>query len=94
VRWPLERVPRPEDIQLVVEVSDTTLTRDQRQKLPLYAAAGISECWIVDLPHRVIWQHRAPQPDGVYTDVRSYRQTGALPVLSGQVDIARVLRHA
>ena len=33
--------PGPEDIFLVIEVSDTTLGYDRGVKLPLYAAAGI-----------------------------------------------------
>src|SRR5262245_18478406 len=36
-----ERHPGPEDLALVVEVSDTTLDRDQGTKRRLYAAAGI-----------------------------------------------------
>lgn len=35
--------PGPEDILLVVEVSDTTLLMDRQQKVPLYAQAGIPE---------------------------------------------------
>ena len=37
------RPPGPEDILLVVEVSDTTLAYDRRVKLPLYDRAGIPE---------------------------------------------------
>ena len=44
-----EAPPGPEDILLVVEVSDTTLAYDRNVKLPLYASAGIPEVWIVDL---------------------------------------------
>jgi Uma2 family endonuclease len=41
--------PYPEDILLVVEISDTTLDYDQTTKLTLYAEAGISNYWIVNL---------------------------------------------
>ena len=41
--------PYPEDILLVVEISDSTLTYDQTTKLTLYAEAGISNSWIVNL---------------------------------------------
>jgi Uma2 family endonuclease len=41
--------PRPEDILLVIEVSDSTLEYDRRVKVPLYARAGIPEVWIVSL---------------------------------------------
>lgn len=35
--------PGPEDVLLVIEVSDTTLGYDRNVKLPLYARAGIGE---------------------------------------------------
>lgn len=41
--------PRPEDVLLLIEVADTTLKQDLRIKVPLYARAGISEVWVVDL---------------------------------------------
>ncbi len=48
------RHPDPTDIALLVEVSDASLDFDQGVKLRLYAAAGISEYWIVNIPdHRV-----------------------------------------
>jgi Uma2 family endonuclease len=45
----LESLPKPEDVLLLIEVSDTTLAYDRGVKLPLYARAGIREVWIVDL---------------------------------------------
>ncbi len=41
--------PRPDDILLVVEVAESSLVSDRDRKVPRYAAAGITECWIVDL---------------------------------------------
>jgi Uma2 family endonuclease len=41
--------PTAADIQLVVEVADSSLMFDRQRKLPLYARAGIPEAWIVDL---------------------------------------------
>jgi Uma2 family endonuclease len=48
------RHPQPEDVFLLVEISDTTLERDQEEKLPVYARAGIAEVWIVDLNEQTI----------------------------------------
>jgi Uma2 family endonuclease len=36
-------------VYLLIEVSDRTLAKDRRIKLPLYAANGIPELWIVNL---------------------------------------------
>lgn len=41
--------PRPEDVLLLIEVSDTALRYNREVKLPLYARSGIPEVWIVDL---------------------------------------------
>jgi Uma2 family endonuclease len=57
------RGPRPEDVMLAVEVSDTTLRRDRRVKLALYARAGIPECWIVNLEVREVEIYRSPAGD-------------------------------
>jgi Uma2 family endonuclease len=52
--------PKPEQIQLLVEVSDASLDRDRRYKIPLYAEAGIKEVWIVDVEGRRLEAHREP----------------------------------
>jgi len=54
------RGPRPEDVMLAVEVSDTTLRRDRQVKLALYANAGIREFWIVNLEVREVEIYRSP----------------------------------
>jgi Uma2 family endonuclease len=51
---PVGRLPGPEEVLLVVEVSVTTLSYDRNVKLPLYARAGIPEAWIVDLTGEII----------------------------------------
>src|SRR5215204_7706797 len=55
-----ESLPLPEDVLLLIEVSDTTLVYDRKVKLPLYARAGIREVWIVDLAGEVIERHTGP----------------------------------
>jgi Uma2 family endonuclease len=56
--------PTPDDVRLVVEVSDTSLRHDRRTKARLYADAGIVEYWIVDLKARSILVHREPAVGG------------------------------
>lgn len=53
--------PRPADVLLLVEVSDTTLTKDQTLKLPLYAQVGIPEVWLVNLIQRRIEVYTNPR---------------------------------
>lgn len=55
--------PRPEQVLFLVEVSDTTLRDDRKRKVPLYARAGISEVWILDLNGRRLIVHTEPEGD-------------------------------
>ena len=63
--------PAPEDLLLVVEISDSTLDFDRRVKGPLYARAGIVEYWVVDTKGVKLFVHREPR-DGRYTTVVEY----------------------
>ena len=85
-----ESLPMPEDVLLLIEVSDTTLSYDRGMKLPLYARAGIREVWIVDLPGEVIECHTDPSGD-VYRSLERARrgekiESVALPELAFRVD--------
>jgi Uma2 family endonuclease len=85
--------PSPEDILLVIEVADTSLESDRDVKLPLYARAGISEAWLVDLSHDIVEVHRRPSPEG-YREVRTLRRgdtLAALVVSTGSISVDEVL---
>lgn len=58
------RLPTAEDVLLVVEVADSSLTADRDVKMPLYARAGIPEAWLINLVNDVIWVFREPGADG------------------------------
>jgi Uma2 family endonuclease len=72
-------LPTPDDVLLLVEVSDTTLAYDRGIKLRLYALAGIPEVWIWDLKRRRVLVFRGP-------DGAAYRETRV--VTSGSVSPA------
>jgi Uma2 family endonuclease len=62
-------LPTAGDVLLIIEVADTSADYDCNVKLPLYAAAGIAETWIVNIPEdrvEVYWQPAG----GAYTKVR------------------------
>jgi Uma2 family endonuclease len=75
-----ESLPMPEDVLLLIEVSDTTLSYDRGVKLPLYARAGIPEVWIVDLAGEVIERHTDPAEDSYRTFKRARRGETIEPV--------------
>jgi Uma2 family endonuclease len=64
----LTRHPEPQELLLVVEVSDTTLGFDLNTKARLYARNGVAEYWVMDVNGRQLYRHRAPSSDG-YMDV-------------------------
>ena len=43
------RYPSPTEVSLTVEVAETSIVIDETLKLPIYAAAGIPEYWMVNL---------------------------------------------
>ena len=57
------------DVLLLIEVSETSLERDREVKLPRYAAAGIPEVWIANVPARQVEAFSEPV-DGVYQSRR------------------------
>jgi Uma2 family endonuclease len=65
----LDSHPAPADIILVIEVADSTLGFDRNTKAPLYAAAGISEYWIVNLVDDRLEIYSQPQGD-IYTSTQ------------------------
>jgi Uma2 family endonuclease len=60
-----EAHPRPEDVLLLIEVADTSLSYDRNVKIPLYAQHGIAECWLIDIKANRLEIFREPQ-DGEY----------------------------
>lgn len=63
--------PTPEDILLLVEVSDSTIDKDRNEKLPRYAESGVPEVWIASLPDNWVERYRNPGTDG-YGEVRQF----------------------
>jgi Uma2 family endonuclease len=85
--------PHASQVLLIIEVADTSLTYDRSEKATAYAASGIPEYWIVNLPERQVEVWTAP--DRV---AQRYRQillasTGETLALPGQqtLSVAAVL---
>ena len=58
-------LPTPADVLLLIEVADTSLAYHRRVKIPMYARAGISEVWLVDLKGQVVLRYADPH-EGAY----------------------------
>lgn len=91
---PREVVRHPETALLVVEVSDTTLEFDRTEKAQLYAAHGLPDYWIVNLPGRCVEVHRNPvgadAGDPRYGEVRVVSAAESLSPLAAPQAVIRV----
>lgn len=90
--------PYPEDILLVIEISDKTLDYDQTTKLEIYAEAGITNYWIINLNGRQLQCYQNPYQNAqgkynylsvqVYLPHQSILIPGFEPI---SLDLSRVL---
>ncbi len=86
------RHPGPDDLAMVVEVSDTSLVTD-RFKAEIYAAAGIPVYWIVNLTEKVIEVHSHPNTTTTpprYEQIAIYTHGDQVPVVVGGDQLAMI----
>jgi len=55
--------PKPDDVLLLVEVAQSSLSFDLGLKLRLYSSSGIREYWVIDATHKTMLVHRDPDGD-------------------------------
>ena len=93
VGTPDDQLPLP---LLVIEVSDTTYGKDSGPKLRLYASAGITDYWIVNIPQRRVEVYRRPENPTPgrrsgwrYADVTHFKPGDTLhPLARPDIDVA------
>ena len=78
---------KPSTAALVIEVTVTTHRLDLVHKPPVYAAAGVEQYWVLDVPASEVVVHREPGPGG-YADVQRLPWATRLEVLGLPVDLA------
>jgi Uma2 family endonuclease len=86
----LDRHPKPEDVYLVMEISDTTLYQDRETKSLAYARAGIAQYLLLNVNDQTIEDYREPNFDG-YEFKKTHRIGGkfnlvAFPEIEIKVD--------
>jgi Uma2 family endonuclease len=86
---PIERyqntLPIPADVELIIEVADSSRLHDALVKLPVYAKAGIREYWIVDITKECVIVHRQPHANR-YADVEEFcGETAFSPLAASQL---------
>jgi len=78
------RHPAPTDIGKLIEVADSPLLRDQRDKTRIYARANIPVYWIINLVDRrveVYSQPSGPIPQPAYASFQIYQPGDNVPII-------------
>ena len=75
---PTSAAGRPTSAALVIEVAESSLDYDRDHKGPLYAAAGIRDFWLVNLPERCLEVYRHPVPDPQFFSAWRYQDCQVL----------------
>ncbi len=89
----IDRYPGPADVVLIVEVSDSSLRRDQTFKKAIYAKAGIPVYWIVNLIDRRVEVYSNPtgpveKPD--YQERHNIAETDHVPLMINGQELAKI----
>lgn len=71
----------------LIEVSKTTLKVDLEQKTIIYAKAGISEYWVIDLVNKKLIVHTQPKNDR-YCQIVEYKSGMVIPQAFPDITIA------
>ena len=69
----------------MIEVARTSLEIDTQIKPPLYAGAGVPDCWVVDVVARRVRVYRDPTADG-YETITTHGPTGTLQPFAVDVE--------
>ena len=71
----------PSAAHLIIEVADSSLSKDRGRKLRLYANCQVPECWVVNLVERCIEVYRDAQ-SGAYARLERYERGQSIQLLS------------
>jgi Uma2 family endonuclease len=90
----LTRHPDAADVCLIIEIADSSLLRDQRDKTRIYARGGIPCYWIINLVDRrieVFTQPSGPFPVPAYGSFQTYQPGDSVPLVLDGNTVASIL---
>jgi Uma2 family endonuclease len=82
------KMPTPQDVLLLMEVSDSSFPFDRDVKLQLYAIAGIQEVWIEDANSDALYVFRNPIGDTYSTTLRLQRGDSISPIAFPEIQLS------
>ena len=80
--------PRPSEVLLLVEVSDSTIDFDRDVKVPNYARSGIQEVWLWDLEANCLEVYRFPTENGYSSMQRFERGEMVAPLAFADFEVS------
>ena len=78
----------PDDILLIIEVSDSSLAYDREVKAHIYGRAAIPETWVLNLPGDCLERFTEPGPDGYAQHTTMRRGDKVTPVALPDMELA------
>jgi Uma2 family endonuclease len=92
-----ERHPGPGEVEIVVEIADSSLHRDRGWKKRVYARAGVPCYWVVNLADdciEVFAQPSGPTKSPSYSQSAVYRAGDDVPVVIDGKEVGRIAAEA
>jgi Uma2 family endonuclease len=81
------RHPYPEEIYWLIEIADTTLSKDLERKQRIYAQANIQEYWVINVQNQQITVFRDPK-DNSYQMQQIYTQGTIFPLAFPLIEVS------
>ena len=85
-----DRHPNPDDVGLVVEVADTSLSYDRAIKRRMYARAGVVHYWIVNLVAGQVEAHSEPTEAGGFARRDVFEREAEVPIFLDGREVGRI----
>ena len=86
--------PFPQNIYLLIEVSNRSLKKDLEEKIITYARNAIPEYWVIDLKNKKLIAH-TQQQNGIYSQIIEY-QSGTITLQAFpdiNIDLSKLLLY-
>jgi Uma2 family endonuclease len=85
--------PLPADVEVLIEVADSSLSRDRNEKARLYARASIATYWIVNLQDvqiEVYTDPTGPDASAHYRRRQDFRSGDSVPLVIGGQQVGAI----
>ena len=84
--------PEAKDVILLIEVAESSLDYDREVKLPLYAASGIPEVWVVNPEDNQMEIYTSPENESYQSrEILTKEQKIYLPAFGLEIPVSQIL---